>query len=586
MPSSFAIALGLCFILPLLNYFREPPLGDFFGEWASATVMALGALLMIRTLPKRFEVNGVLLVLPGLIVALIVLQAALGRYVYFTDALFYTAYLTLFVLVAVLGQHFRQIGLAAEVAQRMAWAVILVALVNIAVQVAQLGRWDQHLQPWIVALNRDTVCVVYGNTGQANHTSSIAWLALFGSIYLAHERRMPVWLLAVLIPVFMFSSAITSSRMAWLFLGFGVALALLGRPRWTSTGKGRLTLAAGLIAAFVAVTAATGMLMGALDANCLSSVARMDAQEGGIAVRLDLLRQAALVWSGNPWIGTGAYSFNGRVYELVADGRSQHLDTYAHNIFAQVLAEFGLIGVLGLLIVPIACLWAIWRNRGELGAADTLLLAWLGVLGIHSLLEYPLWYVHFLMFFGLAIGLLLRPQWHLLRVALPARALVGSIAGGAVVACFFVLQDYRKLDRYMFLVLQKLENNLASSPEVNAILERADADVLIYRPHADHLRGMAMSMTRDQLSEKIAITDKLLSRAPTPQTAARRVVLAVLDDDLPAARWHMDRLMLFFPKQGQKLADEMREMARLRPDDLSALPAVLDASIAAAQQTS
>lgn len=582
VPSTFAVALGLAFILPLLNYFRAPPLGDFFGEWASATVMALGALLIVRTLPKRLEVNGMLLAVPGLLVVLILLQAALGRYVYFTDAFFYTAYLGMFVLVAVLGQHFHHEGLATGAAQRMAWAVIVVALVNLGAQVAQLGRWDQDLQPWVVALNRDTVCAVYGNTGQSNHTSSIAWLAVFASIYLAHERRMPVWLSVLFVPIFMFSSAVTSSRMAWLFLGLGAALALLARSRWTGTAMGRLSFAGGLIAVFVAVTAATSMLLGALEPSCLSSVGRMDAGEGGIAVRLDLLRQAALVWSVNPWIGSGAYSFNGRVYELVADGKSQHLDTYAHNLFAQLLAEFGLVGVIAMSAIALACLWAFWRHRRELGATDAVLLAWLGVLGIHSLLEYPLWYVHFLMFFGLSIGLMVRPQWRLLPVSLPARLFVGSVAGAAFSTCLLLLQDYRSLDRYMFLVLQKLENKMASSPQVNAILDSADADVLIYRPHADHLRGMAMSMTRDHLEEKIALTDKLLSRAPTPESAARRVVLAVLDDDLLGARKHMDRLMLFFPVQGKKLAYEMREMARLRPDELGALPAVLDASIAAA----
>ena len=586
IPSSFAVALGLCFILPLLNYLREPPLGDFFGEWASATVMALGALLMVRALPKRLEINGVLLAAPVLLVALILLHAALGRYVYYTDALLYAGYLTMFVLVVVLGQHFRNADFAAEVAQRMAWAVIAVALVNLAAQIAQLGGWDQHLQPWIVALNRESVCIVYGNTAQSNHTSGIAWLAICGSMYLAHERRMPVWLLALLVPAFMFSSALTSSRMAWLFLTLGVALALSARPRWATTLQGRMLLGAGLVGSFLAVTAATGALMGFLEPSCLSSLDRMDAREGGITVRLDLLRQAALVWSGNPWIGAGAYSFNGRVYELVAEGRSQHLDTYAHNVFAQVLAEFGLTGALGLAIVVLACLWGLWRHRRELEAVDVVLLSWLGVLGIHSLLEYPLWYVHFLMFFGLALGLLIRPSWCLLPVTLPAKAIVGVIASAALLGCIGLLHDYRKLDRYMFLVLQKLENKMASLPEVDAILAGADADVLFYRPHAEHMRGMGMSMTRDDLAEKIALTDKLLSRAPTPPTVARRVVLAVLDGDLDGARWHMDRLMLFFPKQGEELAREMYEMARLRPDDLGALPAVLDASIAASQRRS
>jgi hypothetical protein len=278
----------------------------------------------------------------------------------------------------------------------------------------------------------------------------------------------------------------------------------------------------------------------------------------------------------SPWIGSGAASLNGMAYQLIADGQSQPIDAYAHNIVAQLLAEFGVVGVLGLLSAVAACLLALWRNRDDLGAADVLLLAWLGVLGIYSLLEYPLWYVHFLMFFGLVLGLLIRPQWRLLTVQVPARWLVagGSFAALAVSALLF--NDYRNLDRLMFLVIQKVDNRIASSPQVDALLAGADANVVIYRPQADHMQGIAMSMTRDALAEKVAATDRLLSRAPTPPTVARRVVLAVLEGDLATARHHLNRLHMFFPGPAKELIEQMRLMAAERPEELGVLLQLLD----------
>jgi len=582
LPTSFSVALGLCFILPLLNYVREAPIGDFFGEWSSALVMAVGALFMMRALPRRLAVSGTLFVVPAVLAALILLQAALGRYVYPTEPFFHLCYLGMFVLVVLLGQHFRSDGLAVEVARRMAWAMVLVGLVNVAAQIAQLGRWDLQLQPWVVRLVDESVCGPYGNTGQRNQTSAIAWLALLGTLYLGHERRMPGWLLPVLVLLFMFSSALSTSRMAWLFLALTAVGMLAVRPRWAGSFMGQLLIAAGLIAAFALITVGAGALVGAIDPSCKSSVTRLAEGQAqtGVAARLDFLRQAVLVWTQSPWIGTGAGTFKGMAYQLITDGRSQPIDSYAHNIVAQLLAEFGVIGVFSLLLVTGACVLAVWRNRDQLGAADALLLGWLGVLGIHSMLEYPLWYVHFLMFFALSLGLLIRPQWSQHAVQLPARWLVGGLSAAALVVSVAVLNDYQKLSRLMYLVTQKVDNSIASSPQVDKLLADADADVVIFRPHAEHMLGIAMSMTRDRLDEKIAATEKLLSRAPVPATIARRAVLAVLANDLPTARYHLYRLLQFFPYDSDELVGQMRAMARERPQELGPLGGLLDEAVA------
>lgn len=582
LPSSFSVALGLCFILPLLNYFRDPPISDFFGEWSSALLMALGALFMVRGLPRRLDMNGLLFVVPAVLAAVVLTQLALSRYAYPTDAFFPLAYLGMFVLVVLLGQHFRSDGMTAEVTRRMAWAIVLVGLVNLVAQITQLGRWAGDLQPWVVRLQNDSVCVLYGNTGQANQTSTIAWLALLGTLYLAHERRMPGGLLPLLAALFMFSSALTTSRMAWLFLALTVAGVVVARPRWAGSLAGRLAIAGALVVAFAVVTLGTSALVAEIDPTCRSSLARLAEGRAstGFSARVDFLGQAALVWLQSPWLGAGAGSLRGMAYHLLGDERSQPLDPYAHNILAQLAAEYGVVAALTLLVVVAACLLAVYRNRRELGAADAVLAGWLGVLGIHSLLEYPLWYVHFLMFCGLAIGLLIRPQWRLLTVQVPARWLVGGLSAIALFVCVLLFRDYQNLDRLMFLVMQKVESRIGSSPQVDALFAGADAGIVIFRPNAEHLLGAAMSMSRDGLAEKIEATDKLMLRAPVPQTIARRVVLAVLADDPATARHHMRRLLLFYPDAADDLIEQMHMMARERPDELGSLATVLDEAVA------
>jgi len=167
--------------------------------------------------------------------------------------------------------------------------------------------------------------------------------------------------------------------------------------------------------------------------------------------------------------------------------------------------------------------------------------------------------------------LLIRPTWRLLVVQLPARWLVGFLSVAALAGCALLFRDYRNLDRLMFLVIQKVDNQIASSPQVDALLAGADAGVLIYRPQAEHMLGIAMPLTADGLAGKIASTDRLLARAPTPETVARRAVLAVLAGDLEAARWHLRRLEMFYPRQSRELVEQMYSMAEQRPADLAAL---------------
>lgn len=118
--------------------------------------------------------------------------------------------------------------------------------------------------------------------------------------------------------------------------------------------------------------------------------------------------------------------YRGTVYQFITDGPARQIDVYAHNVVAQPLVEFGVAGAASFVFVVAVFLLALRRNRAEFGAADVLLLGWLGILGIHSLLEYPLWYVHFLIFFDLSLGLLIRPAWCRTVIRVPMRWLAGG----------------------------------------------------------------------------------------------------------------------------------------------------------------
>ena len=153
---------------------------------------------------------------------------------------------------------------------------------------------------------------------------------------------------------------------------------------------------------------------------------------------------------------------------------------------------------------------------------------------------------------------------------------MGGLSTAAIAVSVLLVNDYRNLDRLMFLVLQKVENQITSSREVDALLAEADARIVIYRPYAEHLLGLGTSVTRDGLREKIAATDRLLRYWPSAESLARRALLAALDGDPVAARESIRRMQQFFPRQSRGLVAQLRAMAEKRPDELAGLGYILD----------
>ena len=103
-------------------------------------------------------------------------------------------------------------------------------------------------------------------------------------------------------------------------------------------------------------------------------------------------RQAIDVRRTSPWIGVGAFNFLPTVYAIEPPGVHRPLETYAHNLVLQILAEFGLVGAGALLATALLWLKPLIAARRDLQSADALLLVWVGIVAAHALLEFSLWY--------------------------------------------------------------------------------------------------------------------------------------------------------------------------------------------------
>ncbi len=102
----------------------------------------------------------------------------------------------------------------------------------------------------------------------------------------------------------------------------------------------------------------------------------------------------------HPWTGVGWGQFNFAWSLSPFPNRHVAFFDHTHNLPLQWAVELGLPAAALLLALACWSLWRAWRRArgpGHRQAAARCALMLVLVVGLHSLLEYPLWYAHFLL---------------------------------------------------------------------------------------------------------------------------------------------------------------------------------------------
>jgi O-antigen ligase len=127
----------------------------------------------------------------------------------------------------------------------------------------------------------------------------------------------------------------------------------------------------------------------------------IDTPSARLQIWYDSLR---LFWQ-SPWLGIGAGKMNAESFLLLDTPSAmayKSIFEHAHNLFLHLLTEMG----IGAFLITLTCM-AIWFRRFkwyDLNLETWWLITLLTILGIHSMLEYPLWYAYFLGVASILLG--------------------------------------------------------------------------------------------------------------------------------------------------------------------------------------
>jgi len=244
-----------------------------------------------------------------------------------------------------------------------------------------------------------------GNMRQPNQLSTLLMWAIAAAVWLGVRSRWPKALLIGVVAALVFGVALTASRTGTVGVVLLGVWGLIDRrlPGWV-----RLLL----LASLPLYALSWWGLEQWLSAH---GVAYYGEDQIKKTLHGDASSSRGRIWSNawsmiqaHPWFGTGVGAFNFVWSMTPFPDRPVAFFDHTHNIALQLAVEYG---IPIAAVVLLALLWGVGSAHPALRAADDdrargarAVLFMLVLVGVHSLLEYPLWYSYFLLPTALLAG--------------------------------------------------------------------------------------------------------------------------------------------------------------------------------------
>jgi O-antigen ligase len=278
-------------------------------------------------------------------------------------------------------------------------ANVLIALVQVFAPGLADGQW--------VAASAAAGRAV-GNLRQPNHVASLLLWSVIATLGLLELRRTTAAPAAALVAALVFGIVLTASRTGMVGVVLLAAWAAVDR-RLARRTRAILLSAPVLYAVFwLAMSVWAG-------ASSHEFYGQQRLAEGDLsASRFAIWSDTLALIRAHPWSGVGFGVFNFAWSLSVMPHRPVAFFDHAHNLPLHLAAELGLplsLGVLALLAAGLVI--AVRRSVRDDGdheraVAGRCATAMVVTIGLHSLLEYPLWYAYFLLpaswAWGFALG--------------------------------------------------------------------------------------------------------------------------------------------------------------------------------------
>jgi O-antigen ligase len=414
------IILVLCVALPWLNPFASSPstaVIPLLVSWMMAACALLAVVELPLAKPRWTVIERVVsaALLAWLMTSLLWVPQVLDRAL---TAGLAASLMCVWLMVAV----GRRAAIDEDVLRWLVAGLLMAAVISAVLGMLQYLGLAHELTPWV---NQPLKGDAFANLRQRNQFASLTSLGLVALLgWVAASAKLQnmttaCWSLAfVLLNVLAAGVACSVSRtgaMQWVLVGVLMAAwGWLSARQAVGFGKGLvwLSIAAPMLVALWSVLMPWFALQttGEWGASMILRVTGQAQDYAACGGRRVLWGNVLALIAQHPWLGWG---WGETDYAHFMKGYSSMrfcdmLDN-AHDFPLHLALEFGV--PFALVVMAVICAWILrrtpWREQNAWRVMAWCLIV---VLGLHSLLEYPLWYGPFQMTLGLAIGLLWASQ--------------------------------------------------------------------------------------------------------------------------------------------------------------------------------
>jgi multisubunit Na+/H+ antiporter MnhF subunit len=249
---------------------------------------------------------------------------------------------------------------------------------------------------------------------------------------------------------------------------------------------------------------------------------------GQIAPRLALWKYGWTMFKTHPLLGVGWGEFPRYQFELARQLGNVEIANNSHDIFIDLLAKTGVIG-LGIVLLGLGA-WFVRMLRAPHTAARVFGLAMIGVLVMHALVEYPQQYMFFLLPAMFIFGILETKALRLVpgRLALTAYSVV--VVGG-LAALYPVLRDYNRAE--VLYYGQRPAEQYQADPS------------FLFQAWGEYGMATLLPMNSMNLQYKLEMHKQAIALLPGETVLRRYAVLQALNGDMDGAYDTVERLKLF-----------------------------------------
>jgi O-antigen ligase len=577
LPSLLMLALWLllaALVLPFFDFWRFAPLPDWISDACASALMALSALLLTLRRPRgELEIHPIELCL-WLLALVVAVEQLLLHPPYMQTGVLAIGTLSLAAFSAgAIRQSVQEYG-RDKVLAALASALLIGALVQSCLGLVQMLGLAPLARGYVIfALNDPTSLL--GNIGQRNQFGHYLGWGLVSACYLASTGRLRGWL-------FYSCTVVLALMMTWsasrLVIAYGLGIAAIAWI-WLRRGKGDPAVVAWARAMAIAALAIafTQLFVDQIDhvlqAAGLPIHSGSGAQrimDAGFGARRRIeWHKAWAVFLEHPVLGMGWGSFAAQSVHLEATGLFGHvvedgLFTHAHDLVLHLLAETGLLGTVVVVGGIVWCVLSLFK-RSALGPASGCVLALAMITIGHSLFEYPLWYVPFLL--GFTIILALSPAT-LMPFPLRRWLRVGVAGGLGIASLCFVVNGY-------FIFWQLVNNSAPTTSQtenqqrVAKLLHVGKNPLWMYE--SDFLLSYFLFATPDHLADKRQLFERLARYRPYHIILVKLAILQAYDGDIETAKLNLRRAIAVYPNWTASIADLLRPYKGAQLRELKAL---------------